>query len=116
MHTKQKLKSLVSASCDPAFKLLKNNEDFIASSTNMITYKGEPANHSDYVSALLLPIEYEDTKRVKDALHSSGTTNEILSTRDTDSVAHMSFKTPGPRVWLNDEIIYFYMLAIAKRF
>ena len=70
---------------------------------------------------MLHPLSSEEKKKVDSILHSGGSQDEIIATleisdiRSTETVTRKSAETLRPGVYLNDEIIHFYLMTLQKR-
>lgn len=66
-------------------------------------------------SLLMRALNDDERKIVESAIHGSGHGTEIVAQAGTDSVQRASMKTLKPGMWLNDEIIHYFYLMLAKR-
>jgi sentrin-specific protease 1 len=66
-------------------------------------------------SLLMRTLNDDERKIVETAIHGFGHGDEIVAQAGTDSVQRASMKTLKPGMWLNDEIIHYFYLMLAKR-
>merc|ERR1711977_683953 len=66
-------------------------------------------------SSLMRPLNKGELETVHDAIHGNGYDDEIVAQSGTDSVQRASMQTLKPGMWLNDEIIHYFYLMLAKR-
>jgi len=66
-------------------------------------------------SLLMRALNDDERKIVESAIHGFGHDNEIVAQAGADSVQRASMKTLKPGMWLNDEIIHYFYLMLAKR-
>jgi sentrin-specific protease 1 len=66
-------------------------------------------------ASLLRPLTDEESNLVHEALWGPGPLDEKLATSPTDSVQRQSMHTLRPGEWLNDEVIHYFFLVLAKR-
>ena len=59
----------------------------------------------------LRPLTADETEKVHCVLRDRGDPNEILATSDTDFVIRKSIQTLNPGLWLNDEVIHYFLLV-----
>mmetsp|Transcript_368 Transcript_368/g.614 ORF Transcript_368/g.614 Transcript_368/m.614 type:complete len:572 (-) Transcript_368:78-1793(-) len=65
--------------------------------------------------SLLRPLTDEENDIVKEALWGSGPLDQKLATSSKDSVQRQSMHTLRPGEWLNDEVIHYFFMVLAKR-
>ena len=81
----------------------------------------EPRNESsatsqpNHASSLLRDLTDEEADVVRNATFGPGPPDEILATSDTASVQRQSMHKLQPGVWLNDEVIHYYLQMLARR-
>lgn len=73
------------------------------------------AAQANRASTLLRDLTDEEAEIVRDAIYGIGRPDEILATSDTDSVQRQSLHKLQPGVWLNDEVIHYFLLMLARR-
>ena len=73
------------------------------------------AEAANRASSLLRPLTEEEQQIVRDAIYGIGPPDEVLATSDTDSVQRQSLHKLQPGVWLNDEVIHYFLLMLARR-
>jgi len=73
------------------------------------------AEAANRASSLLRPLTEEEQEIVRDAIYGIGPPDEVLATSDTDSVQRQSLHKLQPGVWLNDEVIHYFLLMLARR-
>jgi sentrin-specific protease 1 len=66
-------------------------------------------------SLLMRALNEDERKIVESAIHGFGHGDEIVAQAGADSVQRASMKTLKPGMWLNDEIIHYFYLMLAKR-
>mmetsp|Transcript_24512 Transcript_24512/g.57602 ORF Transcript_24512/g.57602 Transcript_24512/m.57602 type:complete len:599 (+) Transcript_24512:101-1897(+) len=66
-------------------------------------------------SQLMRTLDVDERKIVETAIHGYGPGDEVVAQAGTDSVQRASMKTLKPGMWLNDEIIHYFYLMLAKR-
>jgi len=66
-------------------------------------------------SSLMRPLSGEEKNRVKSAIHGRRPAATIIAQCDSDSVQQQSIWTLQPAQWVNDEIIHYFLLMLAKR-
>ena len=66
-------------------------------------------------SEMLVPLNPAERTRVKRALYSSTSPETVIGMCLTQSVQFQSFRRLRPLVWLNDELVNFYMAYLRKR-
>jgi len=66
-------------------------------------------------STLLRPLTREEQNIVNEAIRGIGPESEILRTCENDSIQRQSLHKLNPGVWLNDEVIHYFLLMLAKR-
>jgi sentrin-specific protease 1 len=67
------------------------------------------------ISSLLRPLTPEEQEIVNNAMYGEGPAGEILSQFGTDSVQRQSMHRLQPGQWLNDEVIHYFYVMLAKR-
>jgi len=67
----------------------------------------ERANH--LTASLLRSLTFLEGKMINIAIHGSGPDSEVLVKNESDSVTRGSMRTLKPGIWLNDEIINYYL-------
>ena len=75
---------------------------------------------ASYLKWLLHPLSTEEKNEVDRILYSAGSQDEIIATLEISDIRHetvtrKSAETLRPGVWLNDEIIHFYLMALQSR-
>ena len=75
----------------------------------------EAAAQANRASTLLRDLTDDEADIVRDAIYGIGRPDEILATSDTDSVERQSLHKLQPGVWLNDEVIHYFLLMLARR-
>jgi Ulp1 family protease len=99
-----------------AIKLSKNaelyggNRDF---ETNISKEKEEEANVM--ASSLLRPLDEEEQAIVDDAMYGKGSLSDVIAQADSDVVVRESMRRLQPGQWLNDEVIHYFLIMLAKR-
>jgi sentrin-specific protease 1 len=66
-------------------------------------------------SLLMRTLNDDERKIVESAIHGFGRDDEIVAQAGADSVQRASMKTLKPGMWLNDEIIHYFYIMLAKR-
>lgn len=66
-------------------------------------------------SSLMRPLSDEEQQRVRQAIHGRQPPGTILAQCDADSVQQSSMWTLQPGQWINDEVIHYFLLMLAKR-
>ncbi|VEU43016.1 unnamed protein product [Pseudo-nitzschia multistriata] len=66
-------------------------------------------------SSLMQTLNDDDRQIVEDAIHGHGGDDQIIAQVGADSVRRASMRTLKPGMWLNDEIIHYFYLMLAKR-
>jgi hypothetical protein len=66
-------------------------------------------------SSLMRPLSDDERRRVLGAIHGRQPASTILSQCDSDSVQQQSMWTLQPGQWVNDEVIHYFLLMLAKR-
>ena len=80
---------------------------------NLWNYSVDDA--SDHISTLMMALEIPDHIRVQNSLHGVGPNIEMLSFMYPHSISRGSIVRPLPGAWLCNDVINFYVAAIAKR-
>ena len=80
-----------------------------------IADREEQEQARDRSSSLLRPLTEEEEAIVRKAIHGLGPPDEILAYSDTDTVQRESMQKLQPGVWLNDEVIHYFLLMLARR-
>ena len=75
----------------------------------------EAAAQANRASTLLRDLTDDEAAIVRDAIYGIGRPDEILATSETDSVQRQSLHKLQPGVWLNDEVIHYFLLMLARR-
>ena len=73
------------------------------------------AAQANRASTLLRDLTDDEADIVREAIYGIGRPDEILATSDTDSVQRQSLHKLQPGVWLNDEVIHYFLLMLARR-
>ena len=66
-------------------------------------------------SLLMRALNEDERKTVETAIHGLGPGGEIIAQAGADSVQRSSIQTLKPGMWLNDEIIHYFYIMLAKR-
>lgn len=66
-------------------------------------------------SSLMRALNEDEREIVETAIHGLGHGGEIIAQAGADSVQRASMQTLKPGMWLNDEIIHYFYLMLAKR-
>lgn len=66
-------------------------------------------------SSLLRPLTEEEQAIVNEAIYGVGPASQVLAKVDTDVVVRESMRRLKPGQWLNDEIIHYFLIMLAKR-
>ena len=66
-------------------------------------------------SSLMRPLSDDERSRVRGAIHGQRSASSILVQCDSDSIQQQSFWTLKPAQWVNDEVIHYFLLMLAKR-
>jgi sentrin-specific protease 1 len=66
-------------------------------------------------SKLLRPLSEEEHDIVQQAIYGQGPPGQIVAQLDTDIVIRESMQRLQPGEWLNDEVIHYFMVMLAKR-
>ena len=66
-------------------------------------------------SSLLRPLTPEEQQIVNDAIYGDGSSSEVIAQVDNDIVVRESMGRLQPGQWLNDEIIHYFLIMLAKR-
>jgi sentrin-specific protease 1 len=56
-----------------------------------------------------------DKELIEQALYGSGRGDEVVASVETDSVQRDSLRTLRPGIWLNDEVIHYFLTLLAQR-
>lgn len=64
---------------------------------------------------ILRPLTTSERDIVEECIYGQGPGHEIIASSDTDSVQRDSMRKLQPRTWLNDEVIHYFLLMLAKR-
>lgn len=67
------------------------------------------------ISSIMRPFSAEERKMVQDVLNTIGPESEILYKDGTDTVQRGSIQTLRPGQWLNDEVVHYFFVMLAKR-
>ena len=67
------------------------------------------------VDEMLIPLTKDVEEKVKSIILSSGNGHDIIATSKTDSVQRNSMSRLKPKVWLNDEVIHYFLILLGKR-
>mmetsp|Transcript_23082 Transcript_23082/g.63998 ORF Transcript_23082/g.63998 Transcript_23082/m.63998 type:complete len:588 (+) Transcript_23082:59-1822(+) len=65
--------------------------------------------------SLMRTLDSTEREIVQNAIYGRGNENEIIAQAGADSVQRASMKTLKPGSWVNDEIIHYFYLMLAKR-
>lgn len=63
----------------------------------------------------IAPLSDADMELINQALYGPGRSDEIVANAETDSVQRESLRKLRPGVWLNDEIIHYFLTLLAQR-
>jgi len=63
----------------------------------------------------LRPLTQDEQEQVHSVIYGGGNGREIIATSETDSVQRDSLRRLRPGVWLNDEVIHYFLLMLARR-
>eukprot|EP00588_Corethron_pennatum_P009003 CAMPEP_0194266106 /NCGR_PEP_ID=MMETSP0169-20130528/1125_1 /TAXON_ID=218684 /ORGANISM="Corethron pennatum, Strain L29A3" /LENGTH=605 /DNA_ID=CAMNT_0039006717 /DNA_START=204 /DNA_END=2021 /DNA_ORIENTATION=+ len=63
----------------------------------------------------LRPLTQDEQEQVHDIIYGRGNGREIIATSETDSVQRDSLRRLRPGTWLNDEVIHYFLLMLARR-
>ena len=74
-----------------------------------------PAAQPNHASSLLRVLADEEANIAHNAMYGPGSPDEIVAILDTDSVQRQSLHKLQPGIWLNDEVIHYYLQILAKR-
>lgn len=66
-------------------------------------------------SSLMRQLTKEEASLVRASMYGGGASTEILAESATDTVQRQSIRTLQPGQWLNDEVIHYFYLMLAKR-
>eukprot|EP00980_Cylindrotheca_fusiformis_P008183 scaffold1734_cov196-Cylindrotheca_fusiformis.AAC.5 len=66
-------------------------------------------------SSLMRQLTNEEANLVRESMYGGGSPTEILAESATDTVQRQSIRTLQPGQWLNDEVIHYFYLMLAKR-
>lgn len=66
-------------------------------------------------SALMRQLTSEEASLVHSSMYGGGAPTEVLAESATDTVQRQSIQTLQPGQWLNDEVIHYFYLMLAKR-
>jgi hypothetical protein len=66
-------------------------------------------------SSLMRQLTEEEASLVRASMYGGGPSAEILAESATDTVQRQSIRTLQPGKWLNDEVIHYFYLMLAKR-
>jgi sentrin-specific protease 1 len=69
----------------------------------------------EFAESLMRPLDAEETELVHNTLHSFGSDEEIIAQVDADSIQRESIRRLLPGQWLNDEVIHYFYIMLAKR-
>jgi len=67
------------------------------------------------ISSIMRPFSAEERKMVQDVLNTIGPESEILYKDGTDTIQRGSIQTLRPGQWLNDEVVHYFLVMLAKR-
>jgi len=65
--------------------------------------------------SLFRDLTEDEANIVRDAIYGDGPLDQVLASSDTDSVQRKSMQKLKPGVWLNDEVIHYFLLMLARR-
>jgi len=57
----------------------------------------------------------EEKGKARSALYGGGPEHEIVASIEMDSVTRKSLRTLRPNLWLNDEVIHYFLVTLSKR-
>eukprot|EP00546_Thalassionema_frauenfeldii_P021885 CAMPEP_0178905878 /NCGR_PEP_ID=MMETSP0786-20121207/6520_1 /TAXON_ID=186022 /ORGANISM="Thalassionema frauenfeldii, Strain CCMP 1798" /LENGTH=448 /DNA_ID=CAMNT_0020577535 /DNA_START=249 /DNA_END=1595 /DNA_ORIENTATION=+ len=66
-------------------------------------------------SLLLRPLTEEESEIVRNAIYGSGSPSDVMAKVDSDIIVRESMQRLHPGQWLNDEIIHYFLIMLAKR-
>mmetsp|Transcript_5251 Transcript_5251/g.12537 ORF Transcript_5251/g.12537 Transcript_5251/m.12537 type:complete len:541 (+) Transcript_5251:105-1727(+) len=66
-------------------------------------------------SSLMRDLTPDESSLVHGVMYGSGPPDEILAESETDTVQRQSIQTLEPGQWLNDEVIHYFYLMLARR-
>jgi sentrin-specific protease 1 len=66
-------------------------------------------------SSLMRPLNEEEQAIVEEAMYGDGPDYEVIARCGPDTVQRKSIRTLQPGQWLNDEVIHYFLLMLAKR-
>lgn len=66
-------------------------------------------------TSLLRPLTDEEQTIARNAIYGIGPEDQILAESETDSVQRVSMQKLRPGVWLNDEVIHYFLLMLTRR-
>jgi Ulp1 family protease len=73
-------------------------------------------NQANKRTALLMrPLSHKERDMLEGAIHGDGPDDEILAQCGSDSIIRKSLRTLTPGQWLNDEVIHYFLVMLAKR-
>jgi Ulp1 protease family, C-terminal catalytic domain len=64
---------------------------------------------------LMRPLSDDELQLVHEAMYGRGSDDEVLAREGSDTVMRSSLRKLAPRQWLNDEVIHFFYMMLAKR-
>lgn len=90
---------------------LREKNDFV----KKLEERKNAKNAEQRALSLLQTLTDDDRVIVEDAIHGFGNSHEVIARSGTDSVQRASMHTLKPGMWLNDEIIHYFYVMLAKR-
>jgi Ulp1 family protease len=66
-------------------------------------------------SSLLRPLNEDEQAIVQDAIYGKGSPSDVIAQVDSDVVVRESMRRLQPGQWLNDEVIHYFLIMLAKR-
>ena len=86
-------------------------------SRKVVDEENDSAGHTSEtdLDEMLLPLTKDEEKQVRRVIYSSGNGKDIIATSETDSVQRDSLSRLKPEVWINDEVIHYFLHMLGKR-
>jgi len=90
-------------------------EEKLAKEVDELEAKRKAEEQAEIFKNALRPLTEKEQSIVQTAIFGMGPPSEILATSDTDTVQRESMRRLQPGQWLNDEVIHYFLLCLARR-
>jgi len=90
-------------------------EEKLAKEVEELEAKRKAEEQAEIFKNALRPLTEKEQSIVQTAIFGMGPPSEILATSDTDTVQRESMWRLQPGQWLNDEVIHYFLLCLARR-